>query len=291
MENTDAPVIDELEAQTPQVEQEDAPPADETPAVAAPEGEADAPAGDAPEGELVVTIGDAPSDDAEELKTPAIREIRKAQREAVKALREKEREARELQQQLEQLRGGGEELGAKPTIEAHHYDAVAYAEDLEKWVEKKARIDASKASQRAQEEAQDRAWQAKLADYGKAKAALSVPDFEEAEEAVQGLLSTTQQAIIVKGAANPALVVLALHRNSAAAKKLAEVTDPVEFAFAVARLEDKLKVQPRKPPPAPEKTLAGGASGAGMKSVNIEALREKARQTGDWTAYYAAKRQ
>jgi hypothetical protein len=80
-----------------------------------------------------------------------------------------------------------------------------------------------------------------------------VPNFEDAEGVVQETLSKPQQAIIVQGAKNPALVIYALGNNPTKARELARISNPVEFAFAVANLEAQLKVN-RKTPPPPEKT-------------------------------------
>jgi hypothetical protein len=60
---------------------------------------------------------------------------------------------------------------------------------------------------------QQKAWQAKLDGYGKAKAELRVKDFEDAEAVAQELFNVTQQGVMLQGADNPALVVYALGKN------------------------------------------------------------------------------
>ena len=45
----------------------------------------------------------------------------------------------------------------------------------------------------------------------------------------------------------------ALGKNPKKAKELGEITDPVKFAFAVAKLETQLTVTSRKQVPPPEK--------------------------------------
>ena len=97
-------------------------------------------------------------------------------------------------------------------------------------------------------------------------------------------LSQTQQAVVLQGSDNPALVVYALGKNPKRAKELAAVTDPVKFAFAVAKLEAQLKVQPRSKPPAPERGVpAGTAPVGGSSNQTLERLRAEAERTGDYT--------
>jgi hypothetical protein len=117
-----------------------------------------------------------------------------------------------------------------------------------------------------------------------------VPDFQDAEETVLETLNVTQQGIILQGAQNPAVVVYALGKNPKKAKELGEITDPVKFAFAVAKLETQLTVTSRKQAPPPEKKINGNGS---LDSSNgqLERLREEAARTGDMTKVVAFKRQ
>ena len=88
---------------------------------------------------------------------------------------------------------------------------------------------------------------------------------------------------MLQGADNPALVIYALGKNPKKAKELAAITDPVKFAFAVAKLESQLKVTNRKAPPPPEKTMRGTGPGSGAVDSTLERLREEAARTGDMT--------
>ena len=127
------------------------------------------------------------------------------------------------------------------------------------------------------------AWQAKLDTYGTQKSALKVRDFEDAEATAQEVLSVTQQGVILSGADNPAVVVYALGKNPKKAKELAAISDPVKFAFAVAKLETQLKVTPRKSAPLPESTVRGSARSSGAADSTLERLRVEADRTGDRT--------
>jgi len=233
---------------------------------------------DEPE-EVVVSIGeDAPPP---EDHTPApewVRELRKTNREL-------QRQNRELQSklQVQPTETKPVVIGAKPKLEDHDYDADKYEEALTDWFERKRQADEVNAKQQAEVMNQQKAWQAKLDGYGKAKAELRVRDYEDAEAVAQEVFSITQQGVILQGAENPALVVYALGKNPKKAKELAEVSDPVKFAFAVAKLEKELKVTNRRAAPAPERIVSGTGRSSGAVDSTLERLREEAARTGNMT--------
>jgi len=233
---------------------------------------------DEPE-EVVVSIGeDAPPP---EDHTPApewVRELRKTNREL-------QRQNRELQSklQVQPTETKPVAIGAKPKLEDHDYDADKYEAALTDWFERKRQADDVNAKQQAEVMNQQKAWQAKLDGYGKAKAELRVRDYEDAEAVAQEVFSITQQGVILQGAENPALVVYALGKNPKKAKELAEVSDPVKFAFAVAKLEKELKVTNRRAAPAPERIVSGTGRSSGAVDSTLERLREEAARTGNMT--------
>jgi hypothetical protein len=253
----------------------------------APEAETEAPAPE-PE-EVIVTIGDEPAPEPPEAAPEWVRELRRVNR-------EREREIKELRDKLaakEATLPPATDPGKKPTLEDHDYDTEAYEREITAWYERKRTADAEITRQLQAEQEQQKAWQAKLEGYGKAKAELRVPDYEEAEAVAQATFTLPQQSIIVAGAENPALLIYAMGRSPAKAKELAAITDPIKFTFAVAKLESQLKVTPRKAPPAPEKPIrsTGGVSVSGAVDGTLERLREEAARTGDMTKVIAYKRQ
>jgi hypothetical protein len=143
----------------------------------------------------------------------------------------------------------------------------------------------------ADQREQQKAWQARLDNYGKAKTELKVKDFEDAEDVSKEKLSVTQQGIILQGAENPALVIYALGKNPKKAAELGSITDPVKFSFAVAKLETQLKVSNRKSPPPPEGTVRGTGAVSGAVGNQLERLRAEAEKTGDLSKVMAFKRQ
>jgi hypothetical protein len=242
------------------------------------------------EQELAVTFGDEPAPPEPE-PTPESNPIRQLREER----RRLERENRELQEKLRAKDAPPPEipLGAKPKLEDHDYDADKFELALQDWFEKKRVADEKAAQAQAEARAKEEAWQARLAEYGQAKAKLKVPDYEDAEERVQSLFNVTQQGVMIAGAENPALLVYALGKYPAKAKELAAITDPVKFAFAVAKLETQMKTTPRtRPaPPAPETPMRSTAPSRSASNATLERLRDEADRTGDRTKVAAYMRQ
>jgi hypothetical protein len=263
---------------TPEVEE--LPVAEEQPEQAEQVEQAEQPAAE-PE-ELQVTIAGEEPEPEPERAPEWVRDLRKQHRELQKKVREYEEREKAVVAPT---------VGPKPKLEDHDYDTEKYEVALEVWYRQKDKAEAVKREQERAIEEQQKAWQAKLDSYGKAKADLKAKDYDDAEAVVQEAMSVTQQGIVLQGADNPALVVYALGKNPKRAKELAAITDPVRFAFAVARLESQLKVTPKAKPPAPEKPMpTGTAPVSGVDSV-LERLRDEAAKTGDMTKVLRYKAQ
>jgi hypothetical protein len=217
-----------------------------------------------------------------------VREVRKTNKELSRKLKEQEAE-------LQRLKGyaanpSAPVLGKKPTLEDHDWDAEAFEAALDKWHEQKLAVQEHENKQKAAQQQAEQAWNERVNQYSKAKTELKVVDFEDAETTAQDVLSPTQQGIIIQGAENPALVVYAIGKNPQKAKELAAITDPVKYAFAIARLETQLKVQPRKAPP-PEKVVSGtGGVGGGAVGDQLKRLEAEAEKTGDFTKVFQFKK-
>lgn len=238
--------------------------------------------------EDVVTIaGESPAPEEEEKQAPEwVRNLRKSYREL-------QREKRELEEKLKAVSPATEQspvvLGRKPTLEGCDYDSDKFESELAAWFERKRQADEAEAKQRARQQAEQETWQKKLEGYTQSKTGLKVSDFQDAEDTVLETLNVTQQGIILQGAQNPAVVVYALGKNPNKAKELAAISDPVQFAFAVAKLETQLSVTKKQAPP-PEKRINGNGS-LGSSSTQLDRLREEAARTGDFTKVIAFKRQ
>jgi hypothetical protein len=249
----------------------------------APEAEAEQ---DEPE-EVSVTIGDEAEPEPEPERAPEwVRDLRKQHRELQRKVREYEE-----REKTQQVAPAAPVLGPKPKLEDHDYDTDRYETALESWYKQRDKVEAAKREQERQLTEQQKAWQAKLDNYAKAKTSLKVRDFDDAEMAIQDVFNVTQQGIVVQGADNPAMVVYALGKNPKRAKELAAISDPVQFAFAVAKLEQQLKVTPRAKPPAPEKSVPAGTAPMRSSDAQLERLREQAAKTGDLTPVIRYKQQ
>ena len=237
--------------------------------------------GTAESDDVVVTIGEEPPPQEEEqAHAPEwVRELRKNYREL-------QREKRELEEKLKGATTAETKpaaLGQKPKLEEHDYDTDKYEAALANWYEQKRKVDEQAAKAEAEAKAANDAWQAKLMSYSKAKTELKVKDFDDAEHVAQETFSQTQQGIILQGAENPALLIYALGKNPKKAKELASITDPVKYAFAVAKLETQLKVSQRKAPPPEDTIVRGTGSSSGAVDSTLERLRADAAKTGDYT--------
>ena len=239
------------------------------------------------EDEVVISIGEESPPQDEEVRAPAwVRELRKSNR-------EKERKIRELEAKLNTPATETKQvsLAAKPTLENCDYDSDEYEQKLANWYEQKREYDAAEANAKAQQDAEAKAWQDKLDSYAKAKSSLKVRDYDEAEATALDTFDVTQQGIVLQGSDNPALLIYAIGKSTKRAKELAAITDPVKFAFAVAKLETQLKVTNRKAATAPERTITtSGGRVSGSIDSQLERLRAEALKTGDLSKVMAYKR-
>jgi hypothetical protein len=237
--------------------------------------------------EVIVSIGEESPPQEEEKQAPEwVRDLRKQHRELQKRNRELEAKLNQVPETQK-----AQEVGKKPTLEDFDYDAERYEASLAEWFERKRQADEQVAKLQAERDNQAKEWQAKLEGYSKAKAELKVRDYDEAEDITKDTLTVVQQGVILQGAENPALLVYALGKNPKKAKELASISDPVKFAFAVAKLETQLKVTNRKAAPPPEKTVQGTGKVSGTVDSTLDRLRAEAEKSGDYSKVMAYKRQ
>jgi hypothetical protein len=236
------------------------------------------------EQEITVMIGD----EAPEEEKPApdwVRDLRKKNREDQKRIKELEAKLAIQQPQAQTT------LGKKPELDEFDYDTSRYETALSDWFEKKRKYEAEQEQNQKAQAEQANAWQSKLESYAEAKTQLKVKDFEDAESTVSESFNVTQQGVVLQGADNPALLVYALGKNPKKLKELASITDPVKFAFAIAKLETQLKVSNKKPAPPPEKVVGGTAPIRGAVDSTLERLRADAERTGDYSKVFAYRKQ
>lgn len=273
-EDDDTSEIDVIE---PAESQEEAPPEE-----AAPES-----------GEVTITLGDPepePEEAPEEELRPAIKQLRDAHKEQLRRNRELERKLKEAEAKAKQAEPEPE-IGAKPTLADAGFDEEEFEKRLLDWNNRKASHEVRQQAQRDAEAKAQEAYQAKLDTYRASIPALKVPDYAEAEAELRGMLSQAQGSVLIKYASAPATLIYALHKAPEQAKKLAAITDLIEFAIAVKDLEKQVKVMPKNVPPPPERVIRGSGSVTASADKHLEKLREEAARTGDMTKVVRYKRE
>jgi len=231
------------------------------------------------DGEDVITIGDEnPTHQEQQQEAPEwVKELRKSHRQIQKENKElkKKLESRETKQPTKAVK--------KPTLEECDYDSDLYDQKMEEYYK-------SKRKQDEEVESAQKAWNNKLQSYEDKKKSLKVRDFDDSEAIVQDTLNETQQGIILQGAENPAIVVYALGKDEKRAKELAAISDPIKFAFEVAKLETQMKVTRRRPSVEPEKIVTGTEKIVGGADKQLDKLRKEAQKTGDYSKVVAYKK-
>lgn len=253
--------------------------------------------------EYVVTFGDElpPEEPDDELGfegQPApqwLKEERVKIREIKKQEKEKDRRIRELEQQLNQGQQSKEVvLALKPKLADYGYDEddPEYVKALEEWADQTALAKDQERKKQAEQEQAAKDWENKVATYETKKAAIKakVRDFDDVEKEARDVLSVQQQGILIHAAKNPELIMYHLGRNPEKAKKLAEINDPIQFAFAAAEIDSQMKVQTRKPQTNPERKPSGSASISGAVDSKLEALEKEADRTGNRSKVIAYKK-
>lgn len=246
------------------------------------------------EDELEFQFGDeAPpaSESQEQEEAPQwVKDLRKEQVELRRRNRELEAQVQQRQPQQPQV----PTLGEKPTLEQFDYDEGKFGEAMEKWFADKAKVDAAKVELENAAKARQKATDDRLAGYRSEASSLKRKDFQDVESEVVATLTPEQQGILLLGADKPATLVYALGRYPKKLRDLAQIKDPVRFAFAAARLEKELKVTTRatnKAAPEGRVSSSSGAPAAGGGEKKLEQLRAEAEKTGDYTKVNAYKRQ
>jgi len=247
---------------------------------------------DDPEDELAITIeGEEPAIDPDaEIEAElgdrgkrALQAARKAAKDAAAELR-----AIKAERDAARLAPVDEPAPERPTIEGCGYNTEIYDAKLRDFFAAEAKADEKKQARLAEVKAADEDYQTRLGGYVAGKASLRAADMDTAESVVRSKLTVEQQNVLIRNSDNPAQVVLALGRSKKALDDLASVKDIDRFAYSLAKLEGKITVTQKAPPP-PESKLRGGGPSVNV-APKLEKLKEQAQRSGDYTAYYVALR-
>lgn len=250
---------------------------------------------EASDADLVVSLDDEEAQQEERRAPQWTRELRQKQREMARAIRQKDEE-------IARLKGATSQpaaivVGDEPDPDNYEmWDPAGKAKFKDDWNAWNGRKREAEDQQRtkAEAEARDRdAWKRTQDAYTAAKGTLKVANFEDAEDAVEVAFNVTQRGILLHALSpkQAALMTYALGNSPKSLAELAAITDPVKFTFAVAKMEEKLKVTKSKAVPPPERTVRGTVSSAAVVDNQMERLRAEARKTGDYSKVAEHRRQ
>jgi len=244
------------------------------------------------DGEIVVSIdGEEASEQEEAEPAPEwVKDLRKKHREL-------ERENRDLKAKVSSANGMENApaiLPKKPRLDDDgiDYDQDKYEAELDAWYAKKADCDRQERENEKAEAEKQNSFNAKLESYNQAREKIRVPDFEDAEGNLINALDRTQQGIIIDACENPALLVYALGRNQGKLNELAAIKNPVQFAYAVSKLENTMKVTKKTAAAEVEKMPPSfGGKSVASADKNLDRLRAEAEKTGDYSKVMQYKKQ
>lgn len=244
------------------------------------------------DGEIVVSIdGEEASEQEEAEPAPEwVKDLRKKHREL-------ERENRDLKAKVSAANGMENApaiLPKKPRLDDDgiDYDQDKYEAELDAWYAKKKDFDDKQRENEEAEAEKQKSFNAKLESYNQAREKIRVPDFEDAEGNLINALDRTQQGIIIDACENPALLVYALGRNQGKLKELAAIKNPVQFAYAVSKLENTMKVTKKTAAAEVEKMPPSfGGKSVSSADKNLDRLRAEAEKTGDYSKVMQYKKQ
>lgn len=249
------------------------------------------------EGELDFQFGDevSPASDASQEQQNApqwVKELRQnyvASQRRIKELEAQQQQGTQKPEQPAQI----PTLGPRPKLEQFDYDEGKFDQALEQWYEDKRKVEAAQAEQERSVTARRQMVADREKSYATEAAALRIKNFRELEDEVVTALTPEQQGILLLGADKPALLVAALGRFPNKLKALAEIKDPVRFAFKAGQLEKEIKLnRPTASKAAPEGRVSSSAGvSAGGSERKLEQLRAEADKTGDYSRVIAYKRQ
>ncbi|HFU4527713.1 TPA: scaffolding protein [Yersinia enterocolitica] len=222
---------------------------------------------------------------SEEDKDPAlVKHLRSTIKEKEKELKELRRQSPAPQQSVPSQAPRMPQL----SDDGIDYDESVFQQKMQEWSTESAKFQSSQAEQQRYQQQLQQRHQQKLQQYQERSKALKVSNYQQAEKAVLDDVPEQIQGAIIHYSERPELVVLALGRNAELRKQMAEATDPVEIGRLIGTIESKAKTMPKAKSNAGTVPVVKGGNGAVLNS--IDKLREKAQETGDYSAVIAAKR-
>jgi hypothetical protein len=263
----------------------------------APAGEGEGGAGEEGDTEHVITLaGEEVAAEEDENAAPQwVRDLRKSNREKDRALRDRDAEIARLKGTPAQP--AAVVVGPEPTFEGCEYDPDKFKAATVAWMKTKTEAEAQETARTKAREQEQAQWTTRLKAVDTASSKLGVANAEDAVGAFESTFSPVQRGIILGALEDPkmsAAMRYALGMNPKKAKELASIADPIKFAVAIGKLEDKLSIAPRKTAPLPERVTRGSAPMTGAVDTTLAKLQAEADRTGDRSkvaAHLRAKKQ
>ena len=242
-------------------------------------------------GELVISIeGVTPTPEEEKEEAPEwVKNTRKANRTLNKKVETQEKEIEELKAKLNPDTG---KLRPEPTLESSGDNEAQFQSDMKAYlIEEREQEDKQKDIEDSQKQELD-SWKAKETAYFEGKTSIKnrIPNYDDAVEEAEGVLSDMQKAAILGYFEKPEILIYALGK-SPELENLAKITDPMKFGLAVQKLESKMKVGKRKPQTPPEEIVVGSTQIKGADAYLEKLEKSKKAQGGDRTEINAYKRE
>lgn len=225
----------------------------------------------------------------EQAPAPAEPEENSVMKQMRAALREKDRELRELKAKTAApAPDAPKDPGEMPDIEQFDYDTEAYRAAIHKWNADKLKFEGYRKQQEAEQQQVVQKYEAAKSRFDAEGA--KIAGFQDAVADVASALSLEQQnALLLRVPDVAHRIVMALHRNPAELERIARITDPVDYGIELGKLQALAKSAPRKPKTSVKVEREVRGIG-GTSSGNLDALKKRAQETGDYTAYFDAKR-
>ncbi len=198
----------------------------------------------------------------------------------VKDLRIKNRELARRNAELEAKVSKPPEIGPKPTIDQFDFDQDQFDVAYDAWHAQKTQAEQVQTAAQREEQAQQQQLQTDLNRLREAETALRAPDYAAARDDVSASLNDVQQAIIITVAKDAAKVIYALGKRPERLAQIAQITNPLKLAAAIADLERGMKVTTRRTALEPESRVRGSAPLAKPGASAVEKQYEKLLENG-----------
>jgi len=203
--------------------------------------------------------------------------------------RDAQREAAELRkaQQPQALA----DPGPKPTLDDCEWDPDKYEAALLSWNEANRKVEQAKAAQQQATQNQTQQFERARVNYTAKALQLGIKDPDAVVTKVAAALTPEHAGFILQYADNPASLMAALDAHPALLAKIAAEPDPMRQLVMISKMEAKVKVTRKAPPPPEAGTIvSGSAQVAAGKDKTGDALYAKGLKSNDMTEYLAHQR-